>query len=221
MGFAPSSRDMAPFDLPAYEIWGINELYQFIPRAELWFELHKRDEIEITGRNHKHIEWLKAAKLPVFMQEHYPDIPMSWRYPIEEITHIFGNYLTNTISYMLAYAILQGYGEIHVYGVDMAQDREYGTQRPSCEYFIGLARGMGRKVFIPNTSDLLKCAQLYGYETRWTLWNKMATRKGELARERDAAMQQCRMLEGRVNALGGAIDDMNYWERNWQGAADK
>ena len=28
------------------------------------------------------------------------------------------------------------------FGVDMAQDDEYASQRPSCEYFIGLARGM-------------------------------------------------------------------------------
>ena len=46
-----------------------------------------------------------------------------------------------------------------MYGVDMAQDTllaaEYSEQRPSCEYFIGLAEGAGIRVDIPGGSDLL------------------------------------------------------------------
>lgn len=62
------------------------------------------------------------------------------------------------------------YGEIHVYGVDMAQEDktlgggEYSWQRPSCEYMIGFLRGMGIKVYVPRESDLLLTPFLYGYE---------------------------------------------------------
>jgi hypothetical protein len=46
----------------------------------------------------------------------------------------------------------------------MANDIEYQSQRPSCEYFIGLARGKGIEVYVPPESDLLKCMYLYGFE---------------------------------------------------------
>lgn len=38
----------------------------------------------------------------------------------------------------------------------MAADDEYGYQRPNCEYLIGLARGRGIKVVIPDESPLCK-----------------------------------------------------------------
>jgi len=49
VGFAPTTRDIAPYDNPNVEIWGLNEAYehgfmvtkdgQF--RADLWFQIHK------------------------------------------------------------------------------------------------------------------------------------------------------------------------------------
>jgi hypothetical protein len=60
----------------------------------------------------------------------------------------------------------EGFKEIHLYGVDMAVSTEYDEQRPSCEYFIGLARGRGIKVYIPEESHLLKVRYKYGYEAK-------------------------------------------------------
>ena len=168
LGFTESWR-LAPFGDPSWEIWGLNELYMLIPRWTRWFELHRREIYEADkNRVSDHVERLKAMTVPVYMQQRWEDIPQSTPYPLDEVIRRFGDptrpYLTNSISYMIALAMLEGFEEIGVYGVDMAHDTEYSSQRPSCEYYVGYARGMGIKVTIPPQSDLLKAVFLYGYQ---------------------------------------------------------
>jgi len=102
------------------------------------------------------VQGLNQLPCPIYMQRHHEDIPNSVAFPIELFREVFGDYFTCTASYMIAMAIYEGYEEIHIYGVDMAADTEYASQRPSCEYFIGIAEGKGIKVVIPLDSDLLK-----------------------------------------------------------------
>jgi len=158
---------MAPYDDKSWEIWGVNELYMApeVKRIDVLFELHDYNWI-IEGKRHKeHIEWLRKATIPVWMQKHYDDIPQSVPFPKQQIIDKFEtNYFTNTISWEIALAMLIGVEEIGLWGVDMATDIEYASQRPSVEYFVGLARGAGIKVYIPPESDLLKNAYLYGFE---------------------------------------------------------
>ena len=166
MGFAESRVD-APFDDDSYEFWGVNEMWADpkVLRCDLLFELHDHKWLVEGKRIKGHIEWLRENKeVPVFMQEHFDDIPMSVEYPKDEIVERFGSYFTNTISWEIALAIHLGFKEIRIYGVDMANEVEYASQRPSCEYFIGLARGLGIEVYVPPESDLLKCLYLYGFE---------------------------------------------------------
>jgi hypothetical protein len=51
--------------------------------------------------------------------------------------------------------------------VDMRADEEYSYQRANCEYLIGLARGKGIKVHIPEVSPLLKFSGFDGYKGRY------------------------------------------------------
>jgi hypothetical protein len=46
---------------------------------------------------------------------------------------------------------------------DKNGNAEYSYQKPSCEYFLGVAEKYA-KVYVPKTSDLLMCTQLYGVE---------------------------------------------------------
>ncbi len=166
IGFA-DSKTQAPFDDPDYEIWGVNEMWydKSIKRVDVLFELHDYKWILEGKRLKEHIKWLRENKtVPVFMQRHFDDIPLSFPFPKDDLIKRFGSYFTNTISWELALAIHLGFKEIRIYGVNMANDVEYSSQRPSCEYFIGLARGMGIEVYIPPESDLLKTMYLYGFE---------------------------------------------------------
>lgn len=165
VGFAPT-WPQAPFKDNDFEIWGCNECHMVFPRVDLLFELHSPKVIIDTKKEMagKHLEWLRNAKIPLLMQKHYEDIPNSIPFPKDYIVGKYGNYFTNTISWQIALAIDLGFKEIHLYGVNMANDEEYASQRPSVEYFVGLARGMGIEVFIPDQSDICKSWTLYGFE---------------------------------------------------------
>jgi hypothetical protein len=171
LGFAPH-WELAPFNDKSFEIWGLNDLYNSIPRWDRWFEIHdwevyELDKIYARQDGSSHVEGLKKLNCPVYMVKHYEDIPNSIPYPIEKAIKFFNTrYFTNTISMMIALAIMEGFQEIHIYGVDMAVGSEYGEQRPSCEYFIGEAKGRGITVYIPPEADLLQTAFIYGFEDR-------------------------------------------------------
>ena len=133
----------------------------------------------------------------------------------EDMMTVFGPYFTNTVSWMTAIAIALGYKEIHIYGVDMAQNTEYGQQRPSCEYFIGWARGMGVNVVIPDTSDLLKSPFLYGYDDPSVMRKKLEGRLKELKERMGNVQQQRDQAQAGFFQLQGAIEDVQYWLTNW------
>ena len=184
-GFAPSYKE-APWDAPPgeYEIWCLNEMYKLkdeIPNfhADKWFEIHDRNSPSKATPEHQH--FLKNCPCPVFMWQKYDDIPNSIELPIYDIIKHFedkgyngARYITNSVSIMIMYAIYQGFKEISVYGVDLSTDAEWSWQKPSCEYWLGVCNGLGIKLYIPQSSELLKCGQIYGFESnnKITAWIK-------------------------------------------------
>lgn len=231
VGFAPSWNKV-PWDDEDMEVWGLNELYNFfrqVPNshAERWFEIHSPNSPSKNTPQHR--AWLKKATIPIYMQRHYDEIPSSVSYPKDEVIkffeakgHMGKQYFTNSISWMIALAIYEGFEEIQIFGVDMATDSEYGSQKPSCEYFIGIAEGMGIKTYLPCESDLLKAGVLYGYESDNTMRLKIKGRIKELEGRKQATiaeLQKANAIIGRCNQtiaeLNGALSDANYFLKNW------
>lgn len=173
---------MLLFGKPGWEFWGINTLHKVFPElmakaGEIpirWFQIHSKDRFLMQKRDEDHWKWLQAqTKFPIYTIEAFPEVPMSVPYPKDEIIAEFGDYFTNSVSWMLALAIYERPKEIHLYGVEMALSDEYMYQRPSVEYYIGLARGLGIKVFLPDRCDLLKSTTLYGYQDHSTVKLKL------------------------------------------------
>lgn len=175
-----SSKDLAPYDDPEFEIWGINDIYRYIPRFDRFFQLHRPESCDQEHKKHPerdNWEMNRAAisnmKCPVYLQEADPEIPQTIKFPLKEIIEMFApyfiepehaKYFTNSISYLTAFAIYEGFEEIHIYGVDMAMASEFSQQRPSCEFWLGVAVGKGIIIHVPNQADLLKARFLYAYE---------------------------------------------------------
>lgn len=155
VGFAKGTRHQAPFFDKDFEIWGLNELYLHIPRFDRWFQMHGSQELENNLRDEKHLEWLQNCEKPIYMLERHENIPMSIAYPLNEMVSEFGAYFTHTVAYMLALAIYEEFKEIHLYGIEMLPPH-YIRQRPNVEYLIGIARGRGINVYIPDESTFLK-----------------------------------------------------------------
>jgi hypothetical protein len=162
-GTATSSRDLVHQQPADAEVWGLNASYTWMPRWSRWFEMHDRDRYHhIQG---EHLDWLRAQTCPIYMPRRYEDIPASVAYPLEWVTQggRFRPLLTSSIAYMIALAVAEGFDEIRFAGIDMAMDSEYAYQRAACEYWIGVAEALGRKVVIPGNSPIGK-APLYGQE---------------------------------------------------------
>ena len=168
VGFASSSRDLAPYHDPAYEMWGLNQAYEHFQRSpDRWFEIH-RPEAQEDPAVPTYLEDLKKIACPVYMIDVDPAIPTSVRFPLERVcehmplTH--QRYFTATMGYMIALAIAEGFETIGLYGVDCATGTEYEQQKACVESWLSLAMGRGIEVIIPPTSALFKSPFLYGYE---------------------------------------------------------
>jgi hypothetical protein len=129
----------------------------------------------------KHYERLKVAKIPVLMQEVYPDVPMSVKYPLDEIKKISDFLLSSSAAEGIAWGMYSGYSQIDIYGVEMATNTEYATQRPGVTYWVGLARGSGITVNFYNNTFI---TAIYGFEGDVKISEeKFAVRMAELELE--------------------------------------
>ena len=230
------SKFEAPWEEKDWEIWGVNNMFHSMPQVRKaqeegrlkWFEIHnihyngkqwfRRGVPVFRGQNvNDYVNDLIGLNCPIYMHKHWDEIPTSIEYPLADVIGKFGNYITNTISYEMAVAMLDPeVKEIGIWGVDMAVysknflGNEYSFQRPSCEYFIGLARGMGIKVIVPNTSDLLKTRFLYGFqEPQEKAFNAKLNRlkqtimqkKAEAAEKKNQALAQENQYIGAEHAV--------------------
>ncbi len=218
----------APWKNPEWDIAGLNDLYEVMPQynADLfkgdvwerlvWFQVHRNDHGEIPegARDPKHGEWLKAAKCPVFMFEPLADVPTAERYPIEDILQMFPRaYFNNTISWMIAWGLLQGYKTIGIWGVDMALDgvhgqSEYSHQRPSVEYFVGWADGHGVEFYIPIESEICKCGFLYGKDNITPVRRKLTDRLTQLKQQEQECIAAYEGTKRDLFAVKGVLHGM-------------
>lgn len=220
IGKASNSQMLAPYDDESWEIWGLSNAYVDIPRWDVWFELH---DWEFHRRvNPEHYAWLtKEHGKPIYaFQQQYHNAPSAVQFPLKQVLEMFGDlyngnpefkYWTNSPSYMMALAILQGATHIGMWGVDMAMNDEYASQRPSCELMIGVCLGRGIKVTIPAESSLCKCRRLYGYETHNDDgYVEVRTREGMVKQRLAKATFDSNQANFNRNLCMGALQEIGY-----------
>jgi len=176
VGSADSTLDDTPWGDRSYDIWAL--AWAKVPRASVCFDLHRftDDRKAIRG---DYFGWLKGLNVPVYMQKESIEkfgikkhVPKVVPFPEEDVRNFIWklsnsekdrNYFGSSIAWMLGFGMYCGYSHILMTGVDMSADTEYFTQRPNLEYLIGLARGRGYTVEIPEDSALLKIPTTYAY----------------------------------------------------------
>ena len=157
LGMAHSRWD-CPFDA---EVWSVNTGYTQIAEAgghvNKIFLAHKQVKYK-NGENvfnWEHYNKLTELGVEIFNTHRIKGLK-SKRYPLKRIAKKFGcDYFSNTICYMIAYAIDKGYGRIRFYGCDMRETGEYALEKGGVEYWIGFARGLGIDIWIQEASSLL------------------------------------------------------------------
>lgn len=158
IGISPTTHDLAPWNDSNWEKWGLPWHEGYWPRMDRLFEMHDIRLLKGDGskRPADYFNRLNNCWVPLYMQSSYKEVPNAKRYPFANVAKVTGEYWNSSIAYAMAMAIYEGADEIGIYGVDMAGDDEYGYQKPNMEYLVGLARGKGIKVTIPDASPLCK-----------------------------------------------------------------
>lgn len=198
-----------------WEVWGCGTAWQLTDRADRWFELHNIDALRQTPRLYgPHLNWLDSQTIPIYVKAKYQGIKNPVLFPIKEVVERFGNYWTNTISYMIAVAMLEGAEEIAVMGVNMAWNEEYSEQRPSCEYMLGRAMESGVIVHIPDVSDLLKAGHLYAFESPPSVQRRLESKKASLKRDIAIREQEESIAGNDKLQLTGELEAVEYTLRH-------
>ena len=113
-------------------------------------------------------EKINEWKIPFMSVRKYDFIPTSMEYPLEDvIKKLDSDFFSCGISYMIAYAIYKEYERIDLFGCNMEANTEWSYQRPSVEFWIGMARGRGINVKISGTDCRplrTTNGRLYGYD---------------------------------------------------------
>lgn len=168
------------------EVWGVNDLvlYRNVTRV---FHIHSN--LDMTNPYiEKIVKRVNELKVPFMAARKVPQIPTSVAYPLGKIRKRFGaDYFTNSVDYMIAYALYVGMKEINFYGINMEVGSEYIWQKPGIEFWIGYAKGLGVKVnFFGNHCLLLltRSGKLYGYWTKQTSARLLIKELEQLSRDK-------------------------------------
>lgn len=181
LGTAPTWRE-TPWDDPTLEVWALNDSYLLgFPRADRWYDIHPFDKFYFRDptkrkimaedvpagtfvRPSGHIEWLAKQTCPVYVAKPDKRVPRAVAFPKAEIEARFGKWFDSTPAWMLAHALMEGYREIHIYGIHLATEAEYVAQKPNMLFLMGVAAGLGAKLIVPTASPLMRGSHQYAFE---------------------------------------------------------
>lgn len=198
VGGGPTRRD-APFDDPAWEIWGFSSKDWKIPRVTRWFEIHAWEDLEQQlaapkrGRRtfSDYIRFMSELDAPVYVQRPLPQIPRCVEFPVDRLLAEFGRCFTSTASYLVGLAIVEGVDVIGLWGINPTS-RSFAYQLPSLQYLLGHARRRGIEVCLPRSLRLeipekpkfVETPVLYAYEWESPLawWRERLKKKGKRRR---------------------------------------
>ena len=148
------------------EIWVMNGKGATLPRYDAVFQMH----LPCDWGGGWSRRWLQNNhRVPVYMRELYPNIPMAKRYPFEEVFNMTKHvcqkerplrYFTSSIAWAIALAILQNRPKIDVYGVELFED-EYIKQKDCFAFWLGFAGGRNIELNI-NCADSIFDMPMYG-----------------------------------------------------------
>jgi hypothetical protein len=143
-------RGIGSVDAPKDNCWGVNIVMLRRP-VDVGFDMHewgRMNDVQVERRR-QIIPWVTERNIPVYAVHDIPNTTYR-RYPIEKVVRKFKTgFFSNAICYMIALALLEGVDQLNFYGVvHLRTHKEYATQKPAVDYWLGRAEQMGVKIYI-------------------------------------------------------------------------
>lgn len=208
-GSAPSSRMLAPFGDPNWEIWACSPQNYDYPRVDAWFELHSLDR-KLVPANDVYYNVIRNHPR-VYIARPDPRMPNGIVFNPQPLLDKYGDdFFTSSLSWMMAFAIEQKPEDIAIYGVDLSATDEYDYQRPGFKFFIREAQKAGIRISIPAQSDLHEPMPLYAFQEHWPMWQKMKASRAELEGKIKSLEKEMNGKHDMIMALRGARDYAEY-----------
>ena len=218
IGTAPSSIRLAPYGSKDWVFWGCSPgAYGVVPNPSAWFEIHRYEPGQ-PWFSEGYCKFLENFDGPVYMAEPTPRVKNCVPLPVEELVSKYGPYFFNsTLSWMFALAIESNPETIGLWGVDMAAQEEYYSQKMGCIWFAQIAQSLGIEVGVPPESDLFVPPPLYGVCETNHAFIKFTARQRELQTRLTDAEQRLRVAQEESTFLKGALDDLGWSQQTWTG----
>jgi len=147
------TKDRAPFDSDC-DIWSTASVGLELPRIDAIFELHngifKPDDLNNAG-------------CVVYMKSSVHEVPKSVTFPIHDLIDMFGKHFNGTVPMILAFAALEGYEDISLYGIDFSNDEE-ASRRNHFYWLMGYLSAIGIKIHICPGGYMNDTCATYMYE---------------------------------------------------------
>jgi hypothetical protein len=166
VGGAEATAAFAPFNEPGWDIWGLAWHTSALTRTSMLFDIHHpnfKGEAPYrlhynSHRNQRYIDKVNASGVPIMcdplaLETFTNGIP----YPLDKVRRLLPqrDFLECTVSYMIAYAILQRYERIGLWGCHFTGKDEYQYQLPSVTWLLGYAEAAGIEIVIGPGGPLL------------------------------------------------------------------
>lgn len=157
----------APLDSEDWTVWALN----LVPpmdsrgrvRADAWFDLHQR-----CAQTDDDLRWIAKCPVPIYVPDDLADHgDNTMRFPHEMVEQAFGaSYFTCTFAYQIALAMLCGFEEIGLFGVELryGSRREMTVEWACTSWWMGMAHANGIKLTVPRGSWLGGHPARYGLE---------------------------------------------------------
>jgi hypothetical protein len=181
-----------------------------IKRVDLGFEIHPIEIMALEAQK-KQIDYNKF-NCPIMVQDAGNPITTQLinnpvTFPLDEVRKYAGvDFFTSTFCFMLVYAAMLGYKNIHFAKILLSSSGEYFLERPGIEYWIEkLIQREGINVTFPEDCELFSGTCIYGYEQRPNIYKMKSFRRHIY----DSFMNEFHNVEtltAQINKVMGALE---------------
>lgn len=137
------------------EVWAVNSGAEVFACDKVWL---MDDLRKMQQRYPAWAQRLRSLDKPIVTCRHYDEWPTSVEYPLMDVLKcIQDDFLTNTVAYAIAYAIMTKVEDLYLFGCDFMYPGSLVVEpgAESCAYLLGIAKERGVHWRLPSESTLM------------------------------------------------------------------